>query len=106
MKRGLPDDVFSGKPMIGICNSASDLTPCNQHLDDLAEHVKRGVWEAGGVPLEFPVTSLGEPDPADAMLAQPHGDGRRGVVACIRSTASCCCRAATDTPAMLMGAAL
>jgi dihydroxyacid dehydratase/phosphogluconate dehydratase len=36
MKRGLPDDVFSGKPMIGICNSASDLTPCNQHLDDLA----------------------------------------------------------------------
>ncbi len=60
MKRGLPDDVFSGKPMIGICNSASDLTPCNQHLDDLAEHVKRGVWEAGGVPLEFPVTSLGE----------------------------------------------
>ena len=46
--------------MIGICNSASDLTPCNQHLGDLAEHVKRGVWEAGGVPLEFPVTSLGE----------------------------------------------
>ena len=60
MKRGLPDDAFSGKPMIGICNSASDLTPCNQHLDDLAEHVKRGIWEAGGVPLEFPVTSLGE----------------------------------------------
>jgi dehydratase ilvD1 len=60
MKRGLPDDVFSGKPMIGICNSASDLSPCNQHLDDLAEHVKRGIWEAGGVPLEFPVTSLGE----------------------------------------------
>jgi dihydroxyacid dehydratase/phosphogluconate dehydratase len=60
MKRGLPDDAFSGKPMIGICNSASDLTPCNQHLDDLAEFVKRGVWEAGGVPLEFPVTSLGE----------------------------------------------
>ena len=60
MKRGLPDDVFTGKPMIGICNSASELTPCNQHLGDLAEHVKRGVWEAGGVPLEFPVTSLGE----------------------------------------------
>lgn len=60
MKRGLPDDAFTGRPMIGICNSASDLTPCNQHLDDLAEHVKRGVWEAGGVPLEFPVTSLGE----------------------------------------------
>ena len=60
MKRGLPDDAFSGKPMIGICNSASDLTPCNQHLDELAEFVKRGVWEAGGIPLEFPVTSLGE----------------------------------------------
>jgi dihydroxy-acid dehydratase len=60
MKRGLPDDVFSGRPMIGICNSASDLTPCNQHLGDLAEHVKMGVWEAGGVPFEFPVTSLGE----------------------------------------------
>jgi dihydroxy-acid dehydratase len=60
MKRGLPDDVFSGRPMIGICNSASDLTPCNEHLGGLAEHVKRGVWEAGGVPFEFPVTSLGE----------------------------------------------
>jgi dihydroxy-acid dehydratase len=60
MKRGLPDDAFSGKPMIGICNSASDLAPCNEHLGDLAEHVKRGVWEAGGVPFEFPVTSLGE----------------------------------------------
>jgi len=60
MKRGLPDDIFSGRPMIGICNSASDLTPCNQHLGDLAEHVRRGVWEAGGVPFEFPVTSLGE----------------------------------------------
>ena len=60
MKRGLPDDVFTGKPMIGICNSASELAPCNQHLDQLVEHVKRGVWESGGVPLEFPVTSLGE----------------------------------------------
>jgi dihydroxyacid dehydratase/phosphogluconate dehydratase len=60
MKRGLPDDAFSGKPMIGICNSASELTPCNMHLTELAEHVKRGIWEAGGVPFEFPVTSLGE----------------------------------------------
>lgn len=60
MKRGLPDDVFSGRPMIGICNSASELTPCNQHLGELAEHVKRGVWESGGVPFEFPVMSLGE----------------------------------------------
>lgn len=60
MKRGLPDDAFQGKPMIGICNSASDLTPCNTHLTEIAEHVKRGVWEMGGVPLVFPVTSLGE----------------------------------------------
>ncbi len=60
MKRGLPDDAFTGRPMIGICNSASELAPCNQHLDELAEHVKRGVWEWGGVPLEFPVMSLGE----------------------------------------------
>lgn len=61
MKRGLPDDVFDGtKPVIGICNTASDLTPCNAHLRDVADHVKRGVWEAGGLPLEFPVMSLGE----------------------------------------------
>src|SRR5262245_39593422 len=60
MKRGLPDDVFEGKPMIGICNSASDLAPCDLHLTEVAEHVKRGVWEAGGVPFEFPVMSLGE----------------------------------------------
>ena len=60
MKRGLPDDVFRGRPMIGICNSASELTPCNQHLDELVTHIKNGVWESGGVPLEFPVMSLGE----------------------------------------------
>lgn len=57
---GHPDDLFSGRPMIGICNSWSELTPCNSHLDEVAEHVKRGVWEAGGVPLEFPAMSLGE----------------------------------------------
>ncbi|MGB5756992.1 MAG: IlvD/Edd family dehydratase [Acidimicrobiales bacterium] len=60
MKRGLPDDAFDGRPMIGIASSWSDLTPCNGHLVDVAEHVKRGVWEAGGVPLVFPTTSLGE----------------------------------------------
>ncbi len=58
--QGLPDDVFDGRPVIGICNTWSELTPCNAGLRDLAEHVKRGVWEAGGLPLEFPVTSLGE----------------------------------------------
>lgn len=57
---GLPDDVFDGRPVIGICNTWSQLTPCNMHLRDLAEHVSRGVWEAGGLPLEFPAMSLGE----------------------------------------------
>jgi len=57
---GLPEDVFDGRPVIGICNTWSELTPCNVHLRDLAEHVKKGVWEAGGLPLEFPAMSLGE----------------------------------------------
>lgn len=57
---GLPDDAFTGRPIIGIANSASELAPCNRHLTALAEHVKRGVWQAGGVPLEFPVMGLGE----------------------------------------------
>lgn len=57
---GLPDDAFDGRPVIGICNTWSELTPCNAGLRELAEHVKRGVWEAGGLPLEFPVMSLGE----------------------------------------------
>ena len=58
--QGYPDDYFRGKPVIGICNTWSELTPCNGHLRDFAEIVKRGVIEAGGFPLEFPVTSLGE----------------------------------------------
>ena len=58
--QGYPDDYFQGKPVIGICNTWSELTPCNGHLRDFAEIVKRGVVEAGGFPLEFPVTSLGE----------------------------------------------
>ncbi|GAA0998565.1 IlvD/Edd family dehydratase [Acrocarpospora macrocephala] len=60
MRRGLPPDAFDGRPHIAIANTASDLTPCNMHLDEVAEHVKRGVWEAGGVPLNLPVVSLGE----------------------------------------------
>ena len=59
-ERGLAADVFDGRPVIGICNTWSELTPCNAGLRDLAEHVKRGVWEAGGLPLEFPAMSLGE----------------------------------------------
>jgi dihydroxy-acid dehydratase len=108
MKRGLPDDAFAGKPMIGICNSWSELTPCNQHLDDLADYVKRGVWEAGGVPLEFPVTSLGEAQiQPTAMLLRNlmamdveeslRGNPLDGVV-----LLSGCDK---TTPAMLMGAA-
>ena len=58
--RTLPPDVFDGRPMIGICNTWSELTPCNAHFRVIAEHVKRGIWEAGAVPFEFPVTSLGE----------------------------------------------
>jgi dihydroxy-acid dehydratase len=58
--QGLPEDAFDGRPVIGICNTWSELTPCNSGLRDVAEHVKRGVWEAGGLPLEFPAMSLGE----------------------------------------------
>jgi dihydroxy-acid dehydratase len=57
---GYPDDLFAGRPMIGICSAQSDLAPCNSHLGQLAEHVSRGVWEAGGVPLVFPAMALGE----------------------------------------------
>ena len=58
--QGVPADFFEGKPVIGICNTWSELTPCNGHLRDLAEAVKKGVLEAGGFPVEFPVMSLGE----------------------------------------------
>ena len=58
--QGIPDDLFDGRPVIGICNTFSELTPCNAHLRGLAERVQRGVYEAGGLPLEFPVMSLGE----------------------------------------------
>ncbi|MCB1501087.1 MAG: dihydroxy-acid dehydratase [Bauldia sp.] len=57
---GLPDEAFDGRPVIGICNTFSELTPCNAHFRELVEHVKRGVIEAGGVPFEFPVFSCGE----------------------------------------------
>ncbi|TKI05532.1 IlvD/Edd family dehydratase [Martelella alba] len=58
--QGLPEDVFDGRPVIGVCNTWSELTPCNAHLRDLAEQVKMGVLEAGGIAFEFPVMSLGE----------------------------------------------
>jgi dihydroxy-acid dehydratase len=58
---GFPREVFDGRPVIGIANSWSELTPCNAHLRTVADAVKRGVWQAGGFPLEFPTMSLGEP---------------------------------------------
>jgi len=60
MRRGLPAHAFDGRPHIAIANTASDLTPCNSHLDEVAESVRRGVYEAGGIPLVLPVVSLGE----------------------------------------------
>ncbi|MGC0398635.1 dihydroxy-acid dehydratase [Streptomyces sp. SAI-126] len=60
MRRGVPADAFTGRPQIAIANTASDLTPCNAHLDEVARSVRDGVHEAGGIPLDLPVVSLGE----------------------------------------------
>ncbi|WP_030678905.1 IlvD/Edd family dehydratase [Streptomyces cellulosae] len=60
MRRGLPGDAFTGRPQIAIANTASDLSPCNAHLNEVAASVRNGVYEAGGIPLDLPVVSLGE----------------------------------------------
>jgi dihydroxyacid dehydratase/phosphogluconate dehydratase len=60
MRRGLPAHAFDGRPHIAIANTASDLTPCNAHLNQVAQSVRQGVYEAGGIPLNLPVVSLGE----------------------------------------------
>ena len=60
MRRGVPSSAFEGRPQIAIANTASDLTPCNAHLTEVAQSVKNGIYEAGGIPLEMPVVSLGE----------------------------------------------
>src|SRR6185437_7799408 len=60
MRRGVPSNAFEGRPQIAIANTASDLTPCNSHLDEVAQSVKNGIYEAGGIPVELPVVSLGE----------------------------------------------
>ncbi|MFN3613791.1 MAG: L-arabinonate dehydratase [Rubrimonas sp.] len=106
--QGLPADLFDGRPVIGICNTWSQLTPCNAHLRDLAERVKHGIYEAGGLPLEFPVFSPGESalrptammyrnlcamDVEEALRANPL-DGVVLMVGCDKTT-----------PALLMGAA-
>jgi dihydroxy-acid dehydratase len=106
--RGIPQDQFDGRPVIGICNTYSELVPCNSHFRTLAEHVKAGVLEAGGFPLEFPVMSLGETllrptamlyrnlasmDVEESIRANPI-DGVVLLVGCDKTT-----------PALLMGAA-
>jgi dihydroxy-acid dehydratase len=105
---GLSDDAFRDRPVIGVANSWSEATNCNSHLRTVAEHVKRGVWRAGGFPLEFPVISLSEP------LMKPTTMLFRNLMSmdveeCIRSLPfdgvvllSGCDK---TTPAMLMGAA-
>jgi L-arabonate dehydrase len=106
--RGFPRDVMDGRPVIGICNTYSELTPCNSHLRTLADCVKRGVWEAGGFPLEFPVMSLGESNlRPSAMLYRNlasmdveesiRGNPIDGVVLLVGCDKT--------TPALLMGAA-
>ncbi|WP_110687150.1 IlvD/Edd family dehydratase [Salinicola aestuarinus] len=106
--QGIPDHEFAGKPIIGICNTWSELTPCNAHFRKLAEHVKKGVLEAGGYPVEFPVFSNGESnlrptamftrnlasmDVEEAIRGNPI-DGVVLLVGCDKTT-----------PALLMGAA-
>ena len=106
--RGLPNDQFDGRPVIGICNTWSELTPCNGHFRTIAEQVRYGVLEAGGYPLEFPVLSLGETqmrptamlyrnlasmDVEEALRANPI-DGAVLLMGCDKTT-----------PALLMGAA-
>src|ERR1043165_5046564 len=104
---GVSREASQGKPVIGICDSWSELNNCNAHLRQVAEAVKRGVWSAGGFPLEFPVISLGE------ILMKPTTMLFRNLMAmdveeCIRAYPldSVVLLAACDktTPAMLMGA--
>jgi len=105
---GFNRDIFEGKPIIGICNSWSELTHCNRHLREVAEAVKRGVWKAGGVPLEFPTISLGEP------FMKPSSMLWRNLMAmdveeCLRAYpldgVVLLCGCDKTTPAQLMGAA-
>lgn len=106
--QGIPDHEFQGKPIIGICNTWSELTPCNAHFRKIAEHVKRGVYEAGGFPVEFPVFSNGESNlRPTAMLtrnlaAMDVEEAIRGnPIDAVVLLAGC----DKTTPALLMGAA-
>jgi L-arabonate dehydrase len=115
--QGLPEDLFDGRPVIGICNTFSELTPCNAHFRELAERVKRGVYEAGGFPLEFPVMSLGETllrptamlfrnlasmDVEESIRGNPV-DGVVLLVGCDKTTPACVMGAAScDLPALVL----
>jgi dihydroxy-acid dehydratase len=106
--QGLPADVFDGRPVIGICNTWSELTPCNAHLRALAERVKRGVWEMGGLPLEFPVMSMGETNlRPTAMLYRNlvSMDVEESIRANPIDGVVLMCGCDKTTPALLMGAA-
>jgi L-arabonate dehydrase len=104
---GFSSSVFQGKPVIGICNSWSELTNCNAHLRQVADAVKRGVWAAGGFPLEFPTISLGEPlmRPSTMMFRNLMS---MDVEECIRANpldgVVLLCGCDKTTPAQLMGA--
>jgi dihydroxy-acid dehydratase len=106
--QGFPPDVFDGRPVIGICNTWSELTPCNAHLRALAERVKRGVWEMGGLPLEFPVMSTGETNlRPTAMLYRNlvSMDVEESLRANPLDGVVLMCGCDKTTPALLMGAA-
>jgi dihydroxy-acid dehydratase len=106
--QGFPTDVFDGRPVIGICNTWSELTPCNAHLRALAERVKRGVWEMGGLPLEFPVMSTGETNlRPTAMLYRNlvSMDVEESIRANPIDGVVLMCGCDKTTPALLMGAA-
>lgn len=105
---GFPTSVFEGKPVIGICNSWSELTNCNAHLRQVAEAVKRGVWSAGGFPLEFPTISLGEPfmRPSSMMFRNLMAmDVEESIRANPLDGVVLLCGCDKTTPAQLMGAA-
>ena len=106
--QGFPGDVFDGRPVIGICNTWSELTPCNAHFRELAQRVKNGVWEAGGFPLEFPVTSMGETNmrPTAAMFRNLVSmDVEESIRANPLDGVVLMCGCDKTTPSLVMGAA-
>ncbi|SMG02446.1 IlvD/Edd family dehydratase [Burkholderia singularis] len=106
--QGIPDHEFDGRPVIGICNTWSELTPCNAHFRKLAEHVKRGIYEAGGFPVEFPVFSNGESNlRPSAMLTRNLAsmDVEEAIRGNPIDAVVLLCGCDKTTPALLMGAA-